>query len=178
MRFNLEDYEPVEERIKRFYTDHEAGRITTELVSDPNSISTVVVKAFLWDGERLLSTGLAFEKAGDGMANKTSHLENCETSAIGRALANYNYSGNKRASREEMQKVARGESQEVNEEELIEKARKATLALLDQEGLDPEYVKEQTKAIKNFTSVDALREKYTDLKQDIETAKQLEAGVL
>ena len=41
------------------------------------------------------------------MANKTSALENCETSAIGRALANMNLSGNKRTSREEMEKVAR-----------------------------------------------------------------------
>jgi len=42
------------------------------------------------------------------MANKTSALENCETSAIGRALANCGYGGDKRVSREEMDKVQRG----------------------------------------------------------------------
>jgi hypothetical protein len=42
------------------------------------------------------------------MANKTSALENCETSAIGRALANMGLSGDQRASREEMAKVQRG----------------------------------------------------------------------
>jgi hypothetical protein len=58
----------------------------------------------------LKSTGLAFEIDGQGMANKTSALENAETSAIGRALANAGYSGNKRASREEMAKVARADA--------------------------------------------------------------------
>ncbi len=53
------------------------------------------------------ATGMAFEIDGQGMANKTSALENAETSAIGRALANAGYRGNKRASREEMQKVQR-----------------------------------------------------------------------
>ena len=103
--FNLDDYEPVEERIKRFYADHEDGRITADLLSDPNDITKAVVKAYLYTGDILVSTGLAFEKAGDGFVNKTSHLENCETSAIGRALANFNYAGTKRPSREEMQKA-------------------------------------------------------------------------
>jgi hypothetical protein len=104
-KFNLEDYEPVEERIKRFYADHPDGRIITELISSPNDIDTVVVKAVVYADEIPRATGLAFEKAGEGYVNKTSHLENCETSAIGRALANFNYQGNKRPSREEMQKV-------------------------------------------------------------------------
>ena len=105
MKFNLNDYEPVEDRIKRFYADHEDGRITAELLSDPNNIGTVVVKAHLFLGAVEVASGLAYEKAGEGYVNKTSHLENCETSAIGRALANFNYAGNKRPSREEMTKV-------------------------------------------------------------------------
>lgn len=105
MKFNIDDYEPVEERIKRFYADHEDGRIITELLSSPNDIAIVVVKAAVYVDDTPKATGLAFEKAGEGYVNKTSHLENCETSAIGRALANFNYQGNKRPSREEMQKV-------------------------------------------------------------------------
>lgn len=108
-RFNLDDYETVESRVKRFYGDHEDGRITTELLSSANDIGTAVVKAYIYIGDVLVSTGLAFEKAGGNGPNQTSHLENAETSAIGRGLANYNYSGNKRASREEMAKVNRGE---------------------------------------------------------------------
>ena len=110
MGFNLEDYETVDSRIHKFYADHKDGRITTELLSDPNNIETAVVKAFIYVGDFLAATGMAFERAGEGgMANKTAHLENCETSAIGRALANYGYSGDKRSSREEMEKVERGE---------------------------------------------------------------------
>jgi NADH/NAD ratio-sensing transcriptional regulator Rex len=65
-----------------------------------------VVKAYVYLGDTLVSTGLAYEKNGEGYVNKTSHLENCETSAIGRALANFNYAGSKRPSREEMQKAS------------------------------------------------------------------------
>ena len=53
------------------------------------------------------ASGLAFEIDGGNGANQTSALENAETSAIGRALANAGYSGNKRTSREEMNKVER-----------------------------------------------------------------------
>jgi hypothetical protein len=115
--FNLDDYETVESRIKRFYSDHPDGAIHADLISDPSDLKVVVVKAYVYVGDRLVGTGLAFEKAGEGYVNKTSHLENCETSAIGRALANFNYSGDKRPSREEMQKasqpreVARGATQ-------------------------------------------------------------------
>ena len=110
--FDLNAYETVESRIKRFYSDHEKGTITTELLSDPNHLDTAVVKATLWDdwGNTLLATGMAFEQLGQGFVNKTSHLENAETSAIGRALANYNYSGDKRPSREEMVKTQGNET--------------------------------------------------------------------
>lgn len=107
--FNLADYETVDSRIKRFYTDHPAGRITTELLDFQGAPGATrwVVKAYVWrsEEEHFSGTGLAFENDGEGMANKTSALENCETSAIGRALANIGYSGDKRASREEMVKT-------------------------------------------------------------------------
>lgn len=113
--FNLNDYETVESRIKRFYGDHPDGRIITKnrtTIAD-RTVSTWVVEAIVYltdaDQERKLpkATGFAFEIDGTGMANKTSALENAETSAIGRALANAGYSGNKRTTREEMAKVER-----------------------------------------------------------------------
>jgi len=108
--FNLQDYETVEERIKRFYGDHPKGRIITDLIEHNIDKGLWVCKSYIFLSDADIdpvATGLAFEIDGQGMANKTSALENAETSAIGRALANANYSGNKRASREEMAKVQR-----------------------------------------------------------------------
>lgn len=115
-KFNLDDYETVEERIRRFYEAYEDGRIITENLTTQadRSVSTWVVKAsvFLTAGDQAnnlpKATGLAFEVDGEGMAQKTAALEVCETSAIGRALANANFSGSKRASRTEMAKAERG----------------------------------------------------------------------
>jgi hypothetical protein len=115
--FNLEDYETVEERIRRVYSDYPDARILTinETTPADRAALTWIIRAELWlvdaDGLPFLkSSGYAFEIDGTGGANKTSALENAETSAIGRALANGGYSGNKRASREEMQKVQAGKT--------------------------------------------------------------------
>lgn len=114
-RFNLDDYETVEQRIRRFYDDNPDGRIVTqnETTADYRAEKMWVVRAavFMNAADMELdcpkATGYAFEIDGAGMANQASALENCETSAIGRALANAGYSGNKRTSREEMEKVQR-----------------------------------------------------------------------
>lgn len=114
--FNLADYELVETRIGKFYSLYEDGRIQTENMStkEDREKGIWVVKARLYttqEDQRLglpKATGYAFEVDGGYGANKTSALENCETSAIGRALANMALHGSKRASREEMTKVERG----------------------------------------------------------------------
>jgi hypothetical protein len=67
-------------------------------------------KCELWLEGEIIATGWAEEIRGQGNVNKTSHLENCETGAVGRALANAGLSGSdftKRPSREEMGKVQR-----------------------------------------------------------------------
>lgn len=107
-KFDLESYETVESRLVKFWADHPNGRVTTELVY--HGASQFIVKAFLFrEGEDVpFGTGLAEELVGSSMVNKTAALENCETSAIGRALANANYAAQgKRPSREEMSKVDR-----------------------------------------------------------------------
>jgi hypothetical protein len=106
--FNLDDYEPVASRLDRFLKAHPDARVITDLVHYLSDIA--VFKAELWlDGE-IIATGWAEEIRGQGNVNKTSHLENCETGAVGRALANAGLSGSdftKRPSREEMGKVQR-----------------------------------------------------------------------
>lgn len=114
--FDLDKYETVEERIARFYSDHPEGRIVTDnLTTDDDRLRSqwVVYASVYFDREDQAdglarATGLAFEIDGGSGANKMAALENAETSAIGRALANAGYSGARRTSREEMAKAQRG----------------------------------------------------------------------
>ena len=109
--FNLEDYETVEDRLAKFWKEHEDGRIETTLVE--STLQRLIVKASIFRTEvdaQAWTTGFAEETVSTRGVNSTSALENCETSAIGRALANAGYaSKGKRPSREEMSKVKASE---------------------------------------------------------------------
>lgn len=78
-------YAPVNERVKAFRKTMPTGRITAQILQDDEKI--IVVQAFVYgtDGE-LLATGFAYEVKNGSYINQTSYLENCETSAVGRAL--------------------------------------------------------------------------------------------
>jgi hypothetical protein len=105
--FNLADYEPVEVRLEKFIKDYPSFRIATEL--EVVEASRYIVKAYLFkttEDSVAWATGYAEETVSSRGVNQTSALENCETSAIGRALANAGYAPKgKRPSREEMTKV-------------------------------------------------------------------------
>ena len=108
--FDLSDYEPVADRIAKFWADHPEGRIITDLLDAPEGKWTVQALVFRDGGDSVSATGLAHEVDGQGNVNRTSALENCETSAIGRALANLGYAAKgERPSREEMVKASRDE---------------------------------------------------------------------
>jgi hypothetical protein len=108
-KFDLESYETVETRLARFWEKHPKGRVLTDLVFHDER--RFIIKAEIYfdrDDMTPVATGFAEEIVGASPVNRTSALENGETSAIGRALANCNFaSQGKRPSREEMEKVER-----------------------------------------------------------------------
>lgn len=77
-------YAPVNERIKAFRAVYPNGCIATEVISEDDKV--IAMKATVASGESVLATGHAFEIKNGSYINKTSYLENCETSAVGRAL--------------------------------------------------------------------------------------------
>lgn len=84
----LKDYVEVNVRVEKFYTKFPNGRIITNLISWNDGV--VVMKAEVYrdlTDQVPSATGHAYEKEGSSFINKTSALENCETSAVGRALA-------------------------------------------------------------------------------------------
>ena len=112
-KFDLNSYETVEERLKKFWADNPNGRIDTQVVHITDDGACVTIKAEIFTGNEgdvfPKTSGIAQETKGQGgFANADAWMENCETSAIGRALANWKYQGTDKArpSKEEMSKVS------------------------------------------------------------------------
>lgn len=83
------EYAEVNERIKAFRKVYPEGFVMTDLMSDENGVCVfkAEVGTYSDDGiRRLLGTGTAFERKDSSFINETSYIENCETSAVGRAL--------------------------------------------------------------------------------------------
>lgn len=80
------EYAEVPQRISAFRKLFPEGTIETEMLACADGVC--VFKAIARNGENILGTGHAYEKEGSTFINKTSYIENCETSAVGRALGN------------------------------------------------------------------------------------------
>ena len=142
MRFNLDNYETVETRLAKFWEQYPNGRIETSVFYyDENR---VVFRAAVYDDGADINpkaTGYAEEVRDASPVNRTSHVENAETSAIGRALANFIFQSKTapRPSREEMSKVARAEQPKpavVSQDDFVTKFKAACA----KKGVDPETV--------------------------------------
>ena len=107
--FNPDQYATVAERIELFYSRFPEGRINTELVGREDGEITFKALVYRTATDSLAAaTGWASEREGSTDVNSVACLENTETSAVGRALANLGFTAStKRPSREEMEKAAR-----------------------------------------------------------------------
>lgn len=112
------NYAEVPQRVKAFRMLYPQGFIITEMVSNENGVCVFKASAGYYGengGAYTLGTGTAYEKEGSSYINKTSYIENCETSAVGRALGFLNIgSDTSIASYEEMQNA-------INQQEAHEK---------------------------------------------------------
>ncbi|HYE14621.1 MAG TPA: hypothetical protein VD968_09295, partial [Pyrinomonadaceae bacterium] len=115
MRFNLDEYVTVHERIERFYAKYPEGRITTTILEHNAETGFVLIKAEVFRGHDdalPAATGHAYELRSSGHVQQGSYVEVCETSSVGRALALLGFEVKRGvASREEMEKVARRQSE-------------------------------------------------------------------
>lgn len=154
----LKDYVEVKTRVGLFYQKYPTGRIIPLIVETERTAGFMYVlmkaEVYRYHDEPLpASVGHAFELSyGSGPINETSHIENCETSAVGRALAFLNLEiGHSIASREEMEKVKRMTLE--SDPETVEKIR----TIWKENGGTPEQLEAWVKKNNNDISLDDLK---------------------
>lgn len=159
--FNLEDYETVESRLEKFWAENKDGRVFTRLLE--STATRFIVEAAVFrshEDTQPWATGLAEETVQGRGVNATSALENCETSAIGRALANAGYATKgKRASREEMSKVkVKADTEQVIQEAKAKMAQTATEYVPIAKENDPWTIREAAPAATVDEAVNIVKE--------------------
>lgn len=132
------DYAEVAQRIKAFRSICPNGTIITEMISNNNGVC--VFKATVMDGDTILGTGTAYEKESSSYINKTSYIENCETSAVGRALGMCGFGDTSVASAEEVANAI-AQQEQMKKPAPKQAPKKSTpreklLALISAKGLD------------------------------------------
>ena len=170
--FNLDNYETVEDRLKVFWKENPKARINTEIVHMTDDGTCVTVRAEIYKMEvdaRPVTTGIAQETKGQGgFANKDAWVENCETSAIGRALANWIYQGSNKArpSREEMSKVGNQDDRVKVEKKRVQRPTK------EQKEAMNKVVDEMVAEPKTKNNANALKQLMSATVSDAEKLKE------
>ncbi len=142
------EYQTVAYRVGKFRDEYKLWSIITEIISTDDKY--VIVKASILNDEgRIIATGHGEELRGSSQINKTSALENCETSAIGRALASFGMGGTEFASADEVANAIYQQSNENSYEKPwyndFEKEKEAMIADIERGAVTAEEVLSQIK---------------------------------
>jgi hypothetical protein len=152
-------YAEVNQRIKAFRMVYPNGSIATELLSNENGVC--VFKASVFDNETLLlGTGHAYEKESSSFINKTSYIENCETSAVGRALAMAGFGIDTSISSAE--EVGNAINNQQSKEDVLKGAKAKTEVLKILNSKSPEYVKN----VLDHYKISEIKEITVDIAED------------
>ena len=159
------EYAEVPQRVKAFRSIYPMGTISTEIVSIDNGVC--VIHATVASDGVILGEGTAYEKEGSSFINKTSYIENCETSAVGRALGFAGFGIDASIASAEEVMNAQKQQMVMGEEEKRAKLK----SLLEETDSDvPKFLEWCTeKCMREINSVDIMRDKELDL-----AIKQLE----
>lgn len=138
------EYAEVNQRIKAFRMLCPGGCIKTELVSVENGVCIFVATVFDEEG-RILGTGTAYEKENSTFINKTSYIENCETSAVGRALGMCGFGiDTSIASAEEVANAINNQEKTRSKGSVEKTPRERLIMMLKKRGVNiAEYAKEK-----------------------------------
>ena len=172
--FNIYDYVQVNERIEKFYEKYPEGSIQTEIQSNENGIVIFKAYAYRTKEDTRPATGHAYEKEGSSFINKTSYIENCETSAVGRALAMLGFEIKKSiASREE---VANAKLQQEIQETGDAKISAPKILALQTVCKNKNLKKSQLDSVLNYFSYNAIEDiknkDYMDIYSRINAIKE------
>ncbi len=129
-------YVEVNQRIKAFRSICPGGAIITDMISNENGVC--VFRATIYDEEqKIIGTGTAYEKETSSFINKTSYIENCETSAVGRALGMCGFGiDTSIASAEEVQNAINNQTEAPKQEAPKQTPRQMLIARLNELQID------------------------------------------
>lgn len=162
------DYAEVNQRIKAFRMVYPMGTIKTDLISNENGVC--IFKACVWaNNETMLASGTAYEKENSSFINKTSYIENCETSAVGRALGMAGFGiDTSIASAEEVQNAI----MQQDDDKVIDKTKVDALnKSIENAGIKDEVV-ELILSQYGYTSTNEIKQKdYMSIVKDFKSKK-------
>lgn len=163
-KIDLSDYITVNERIEKFYQKYPDGSIQTEIFELTDT--RVIMRSFVYrtPDDIRPATGMAMEVEGSSFINRNSHIENAETSAVGRALAMLGFEIKKSiASKEEVENAKLNQNKENISEKISQDQLKRLYSIINSDSEKLEIVKEACKKYGYDSSKNIDKKRYNDI---------------